>query len=385
MMEEIYEDGMNVPVYNWASHLEASAKEQAIKLAMHPRIHSHVALMPDAHAGMGATIGSVFGTKGCVIPSAVGVDIGCGMCALKTDLPSDPDFAKQAVEAVARVVPVGFKAHDVAQSWHGFDYESQDDELTREIQEEAPFKLGTLGGGNHFIEFQRDNDGMMWIMIHSGSRNVGLKIANHYIRLAKQLNPCDIDSALAHLDVHTPEFNGYIEDMGWALSYALENRHRMMERVLGLVSNLVDHHGLSFTYDLSEMINIHHNYASFECHYGEPVMMHRKGATLAKKGLKGIIPGSMGSYSYIVTGKGCKESFHSCSHGAGRVMGRKQAKKTLSDREVKEALRGVHVKAPGSIKDEAPQAYKDISQVMKDQEDLVEITVELTPLAVVKG
>lgn len=384
-MKEIYESGMNVPVYNWATNLEASAKEQAINLAKHSRIHHHVALMPDAHAGMGATIGSVFGTVDCVIPSAIGYDIGCGMCALETDLDSDFEFAKTVANAVARVIPVGFNGHAEKQEWWGFEYESKDPELTREIQEEAPYKLGTLGGGNHFIEFQHDDKGKMWIMIHSGSRNIGHKIATHYCRLAKELNPCDIDPALAHLEIETDEFNGYIEDMGWALSYALENRRHMMKKVLGLVSNMADYKDLSFTFDLSKMINIHHNYASFERHYDELVMMHRKGATLARKNAMGIIPGSMGTKSFIVRGLGNPESFYSCSHGAGRTMSRSQANKTISQEDVVRALNGVYVKAPGNIKDESPQAYKDISEVMSNQADLVEIVTELTPVAVVKG
>ncbi len=386
-MEILYNaDTMRVPIYNWASHIEPQALQQAINLSNHPKIHHRVALMPDAHYGAGACIGSVFGTEDCVIPSAIGYDLGCGVCALETDLDSDPDFIRQAADIVSKVIPLGFKGHKERQEWYGFDvYESRNSELTKEIKENAPFKLGTIGSGNHFIEFQHDKNGKMWIMIHSGSRNIGHKIATYYCRLAKKLNPCDIDSALSWLDIHTPEFDGYIEDMGFALSYAFENRKRMMEKVLGIVSNLVDKRDLSFTFDLSKMINIHHNYANLEYHFGKTVMMHRKGATLARKDTIGIIPGSMASGSYIVRGLGNKNSFSSCSHGAGRAMSRTQAKKVLSDSDVVNALNGVYVKAPGSIKDEAPQAYKDIHSVMKDQRDLIEIVTELTPVAVVKG
>jgi len=379
---------MLVPVHVWATNLESTAREQAINLGRLPQIFRHVALMPDAHAGQGATIGSVFGCKDAIFPSAVGVDIGCGMCAIPTSVRAKKDITDRCGSSIIRTIPVGFSAHKEPKEWTGFDYESIDPDLTKEIQEEAPYKLGTLGGGNHFIEWQYDEDGRLWIMVHSGSRNVGLKIANHYIRKAKEQNPCEIDRNLAHLDPESEDGKNYIRDMQWALDYAYQNRLRMMYKVLEITQNIYEKSGIPFSVDMGELINIHHNYAAQETHYGELVWMHRKGATLAARGTIGIIPGSMGTGSFIVRGLGNPESFNSCSHGAGRKMGRKAAKERFTKKEVKRELEhaGVTCFSPSSdIRDESPGAYKDIGEVMENQDDLVEIAVHLKPLTVVKG
>lgn len=387
-MEVIFNDDMYVPVYNWATNLEESAREQAKNLGKLPGIFHHVALMPDAHAGQGATIGSVFGTIDRVIPSAIGNDLGCGMCAIPTGVKAIKKITDQCGAIILRNTPVGFAGHKEPQEWSGFDYESYDPELTREIQENAPYKMNSLGGGNHFKEWQYDEDGKLWIMIHSGSRNVGLKIANHYIRKAKEQNPCEIDSNLAHLDAESEDGKNYIRDMEWALDYAYQNRLRMMYQALEITQNIYEKSGIPFTVDLNDLINIHHNYATQEEHYGEILWIHRKGATLASRGTVGIVPGSMGTFSYVTEGLGNPESFNSCSHGAGRKMGRKAAKEHFTKKEVKEGLMqaGVTCFSPSDdIRDESSGAYKDIGEVMENQSDLVKISIHLKPMTVVKG
>jgi tRNA-splicing ligase RtcB len=401
VIEEIYNpDEQRVPVKSWASELDDGAEGQLVNLSRMPYVFHHVSAMPDAHFGMGAPIGSVFASENAIVPSAVGVDIGCGMCALKTENyvneMKKPQFFDAAIEAIFRAIPTGFKGHKQHQTWKsrsdlgGFDYESADSGLSREISQNAAKKLGTLGGGNHFIELQRDADGALWIMIHSGSRNIGKMMADHWMKTAKRQTlerGDDIPKELAYLDVDSPEGRGYISDMQWALAYAYENRLRMMETVVQVLDDILSQQSrVRLGADLDDVINIHHNYAAFEEHFGKKVWVHRKGATLADAETIGIIPGSMGAHSYIVKGKGAEESFRSCSHGAGRRMSRSQARHTISFDQFNNALGPVRLRAGSKdCRDEAPQAYKDIDRVMRDQQDLVEILVDLSPLATVKG
>jgi tRNA-splicing ligase RtcB len=381
----------NKPIKMWLDDIEESALEQARNLANLPFIYRHVALMPDCHMGYGMPIGGVIATKGVVIPNAVGVDIGCGMVACKSDIlaPDDTDVTKAIMQRIRNTVPVGFNHHD--DKCDGAlmpelpEYRS-DSVIFKEYQS-ARSQLGTLGGGNHFIELQKDSDGYLWIMIHSGSRNLGYKVAKYHNDLAKDLNsdwfscvPREWD--LAFLPLGTVEANNYLEEMDYCLKFAFSNRQKMLEACIRAIMREAN-----TAVNFGDQVNIHHNYASMENH-GENVMVHRKGATRARKGELGIIPGSQGTKSYIVRGLGNKASFESCSHGAGRKMGRKQAKRELSLDEQKALLDSqgiVHGIRTENELDEAPGAYKDISVVMGNQRDLVEIVTDLTPIAVIKG
>lgn len=395
MIEVIWnKEDRRKPIKSWATNLEDGALEQAKNLAALPFLYRHVALMPDCHQGFGMPIGGVIATEGVVIPNAVGVDIGCGMCAQKTNIIAE-DFTieklKEIMGEIRKVVPVGFK-HRQEMCEHS-EMPLGDSRIEQEKmpviydQYEAGRKqLGTLGGGNHFIEIQKGDDGFIWIMIHSGSRNLGLKVAQHYNREAKKLNsmyhslvPEKHD--LAFLPIHTKLAKDYMREMNYALEFALANRKKMMEDVKAIFE-------IKASAKFEDFINIHHNYAVMENHYGKNVVIHRKGATSARKGELGIIPGSQGTSSYIVKGSGNEESFMSCSHGAGRKMGRKDAQRSLNFEEEVKSLndKGI-VHSIRSVKelDEAPGSYKDIQQVMDNQTDLVEIVVKLKPLGVIKG
>jgi len=377
------------PIKLWLDDLEPNAKAQAMNLANLPFVHKHVALMPDAHSGYGMPIGGVLATKGVVIPNAVGVDIGCGMCALKTNLEDlDTESLKKVMTGIRKSIPLG-------RDWHN----SKQDEALMPIVEQLPLiagreynralhQLGTLGGGNHFIELQRGSDGFIWAMIHSGSRNIGKTVAEHYNNLAKKMNqrwhvnvPANWD--LAFLPIETDEAHAYIAEMRYCVDFAFANRRLMMERVKEAICSAVD---VDVQFD--DLINIAHNYAAWEHHFGTDVLVHRKGATRARQGETGIIPGSQGTKSYIVEGLGNPESFESCSHGAGRKMGRKQAQRELDlEAEIKRLNdKGIiHAVRNKNDLDEASGAYKDIDVVMANQTDLVRVKVELEPLAVVKG
>lgn len=389
------------PIKLWLDDIEEGALSQAKNLANLPFIHKWVSIMPDSHQGYGMPIGGVIATKGVIIPNAVGVDIGCGMCAVKTSLTEiDTETLKKIMGEIRKVVPVGFKKHKEMQNVLLMPDEIEEGDLMEDfdlpkiIKQEysnAKKSLGTLGGGNHFIEIQKGDDGHIWIMIHSGSRNLGLKIANHYNKLAVELNEkwhskIPKEWELAFLPAESEQGRAYIREMNYAVDFALANRKLMMIRIQNMMIDYFMSQGINFV--IEPMINIAHNYASLENHYRENVWVHRKGATKATEGLTGIIPGSQGSASYIVKGKGNEESFKSCSHGAGRRMGRKQAireldlekeVKALEDKNIIHSIRGINQL------DEAPSAYKDIESVMKNQEDLVEIVVKLQPLAVIKG
>jgi len=390
-----------IPVKMWLDDIEEGALEQAKNLANLPFAFKHIAIMPDAHQGYGMPIGCILATKGVIVPNAVGVDIGCGMCAVKTSLKEiDTDTLKKIMGEIRKVVPVGFNHHKEKQDeslmpdkmnyfpevYDGIVYQEYQNALTQ---------IGTLGGGNHFIEIQKGSDGHIWIMIHSGSRNLGFKVANYYNKLAIELNEKWHSQVpkkweLAFLPTDSKEGQVYIKEMNYCVDFALANRKLMMDNVLLSfirTLNLSKENEIIPKLDL-EFINIAHNYAKLENHFGQNVWIHRKGATQAYKNTIGIIPGSQGTKSYIVQGKGNEDSFKSCSHGAGRRMSRTKAKKELNlEEEIKKMnkLGVIHGMRNINDLDEASSAYKDIQQVMKNQENLVDILVELTPLAVIKG
>jgi len=408
-------ENSKVPIKVWMSEEDYYADEKMVEqvenISKLPFAFSHVALSPDGHVGYGAPIGGIMAAKGVVIPNFVGMDIGCGMCAVKTSLTSlDKEDLKKIMGEIRKAIPVGFNKHKEEQDRtlmpeddNGYDYENfgylysydvVSDEWTKALK-----SLGTLGGGNHFIEIQKGDDGHIWIMIHSGSRNLGLQVANHYNKIAKELNekwytgvPKEWD--LAFLPINSEEGQAYLREMNYCIEYALANRKLMMNRVCEIFkeNTRTERSGIistaSYPTKFDPIINIAHNYAKMENHFGSNVMVHRKGATLASSDTVGIIPGSQGTKSYIVRGKGNPDSFNSCSHGAGRRMGRKQAERELNLEEEVKALdaQGIlHTVRGSKDLDEAPGAYKDIQTVMANQTDLVEVLVTLSPLAVIKG
>jgi tRNA-splicing ligase RtcB len=329
-----------------------------------------------------------------VIANAVGVDIGCGMCAVKTSVQAiKRDALKKIMGDVRKRIPVGFKHHKKAQDEFFMPESSAEDggldelKIVQKEYQAALKQLGTLGGGNHFLEIQQGSDGFIWLMIHSGSRNLGYKVAHHYNKLAIALNRKWHTSEpekwqLAFLPLDGRKGQDYLEEMQYCVDFALANRQLMMQGMQETFAEVVG------DVQFAEMINIAHNYAAMEHHFKKDVMIHRKGATKACAGQLGIIPGSQGTASYIVQGRGEPESFMSCSHGAGRRMGRKQAQKELdlaAEKERLDAIGVIHGIRNTKDLDEAPGAYKDISVVMANQQDLVDILVELRPLAVIKG
>ncbi len=381
------------PVKIWTDDVEESAMQQIENLCTLPFLFHHLAIMPDVHAGMGMPIGGVLACVDAVIPNAVGVDIGCGMCAVKTnwrvdDIPADV-LRKQIMRGIRERIPLGMDHHKERQDESYLPQGHDIDKLTvvKAQYISAQRQVGTLGGGNHFIELQRDEQGMLWIMIHSGSRNLGKQVGDHYNKLAVMLNErwhsvVKPELRLAFLPLRTQEFNDYWAEMQYCVEFALCNRRLMMERIQEVIADALP--GIEF----EPMINIAHNYAAWEHHYGKNVIVHRKGATLAREGIVGIIPGSQGTASYIVEGLGNPDSFNSCSHGAGRLMSRTAAVKTLSlEDEVKKLDEQGIVHAIRSQRDleEAAGAYKDIEQVINNELDLVKILTRLLPIAVIKG
>ena len=375
------------PIKMWLEDIEAGALEQAKNLANLPFIYKHVAIMPDSHQGYGMPIGGVIATEDVIIPNAVGVDIGCGMCAVKTSLTEiSQETLKIIMGEIRNKIPVGYSHHMKKQDEKLMPkMDGVVGEVVQREYEKALYSLGTLGGGNHFIEIQKGSDGHIWIMIHSGSRNLGKQVAEHYDKIAVELNKRWCSSVpkehlLAFLPVESDEGYEYVNEMKYCVDFAFANRKLMMTRI----TNIFDDLGFPVTFD--PMINIAHNYASLEHHFGKNVWVHRKGATLARKGAIGIIPGSMGTKSYIVEGLGNKESFESCSHGAGRRMGRMEAKRVLVLADEQAKMEGI-LGAPRNQDEleEAPGAYKNIDIVMENQKELVKILIELKPLAVIKG
>ena len=390
----MYEIELNgTPIKIWAKHVDAHGMKEIVNLSSLPFIFHHLAFMPDVHGGKGMPIGGVLATEGAVIPNAVGVDIGCGMCAVKTslraeDIPGDV-LRKQLMRGIRKQIPLGFDHHKTAQDPafmpQGFDV----DKLTVVSRQyaSATKQVGTLGGGNHFIELQRDTEGFLWIMIHSGSRNLGAQVGSFYNEKAKVLNrrwysAVDPDIDMAFLPMQSDEAHAYWDEMNYCIEFALCNRRLMMDRICGVLGDVFP------DTQFEPMINIAHNYACWEHHFDRHVIIHRKGATRARLGEVGIIPGSQGTKSYIVEGLGNPDSFQSCSHGAGRAMSRTEAVRNLSlEKEVSRLEEQGIIHAIRGQKDleEAAGAYKDIDVVMACQADLVRITTELSPIAVIKG
>ncbi|KIS25693.1 transferase [Arthrobacter sp. SPG23] len=384
---------INSKLLNWASILDDKTREQALKTSRLPFIYPHLALMPDAHLGIGATVGSVIPTLHAVIPAAVGVDIGCGMIAVRTqyslvDLPKD---RKRLREDIERVIPLsaGHNNRNVLAS-----AEPRIAEL-RKLAANAGFnparymekwhlQLGSLGSGNHFIEVSADETNAVWLFLHSGSRGVGNKIAQHHIGVARDMAAKKHirlpDPDLAYLEEGTPEFRRYIEELRWAQHFALLNREEMMDRVIARFRNWVGGPVKEL-----ERINCHHNFTRQEKHYGKSVWVSRKGAIKAEAGDPGLIPGSMGTASYVVEGLGNPASLNSSPHGAGREYSRTAARKAFSLGELKRAMQGIEFRATEAFIDEIPAAYKPIDVVMRDARDLVRIRHTLRQLINVKG
>ena len=394
--QEINEGG--VPVRIYTGELEPAARAQLVNVSKLPIVHHHVAAMPDVHLGIGATVGSVIPTLRAIIPAAVGVDIGCGMMATQLSLTSsdlDEKALGKVFNQISRDVPVGFGQHN--------DRDVRDHAAKRfkkqlslilgrhpGIQKRKgkntswAHQLGTLGGGNHFIEVCLDEAGRAWVMLHSGSRGIGNAIGTYFIELAKrdaernQLRLPDRD--LAYFPEGARHFDDYVEAVGWAQDYARANREEMMDLVLEAMRR----HLPAFQVT-GAAVNCHHNYVERERHYGEDVWLTRKGAIRARAGDLGIIPGSMGARSYIVRGKGSPESFHSCAHGAGRRMSRNMAQKNFKVEDLVRQTQGVVCRKDKGVLDEIPGAYKDIDTVMAAQADLVEIVHTLKQVVCVKG
>lgn len=383
----------NCPVKIWTDYVEKSAMRQIENLTTLPFLFHHLAIMPDVHTGMGMPIGGVLACKDAVIPNAVGVDIGCGMCAVKTnwkvaDIPTDV-LRKQIMRGIRKRIPMGMDHHKEAQDEKylptGHDIDKM--EIVKRRQEYITKEVGTLGGGNHFIELQKDETGTLWIMIHSGSRNLGKLVGDYYNEKAKKLNErwysvVSPDIRLSFLPLRTDEFNAYWQEMKYCVDFALCNRKLMMKRIEEVIKDAIPEIGFE------PMINIAHNYAAWERHYGQDVIVHRKGATLAREGVIGIIPGSQGTASYIVEGLGNPESFCSCSHGAGRTLSRTAAIRDLNLKEEVErldALGIIHAIRNQNDMQEASGAYKDIETVIANEADLVKVKTRLLPVAVIKG
>lgn len=381
-----------IPIKMWLEDLEQGALEQARNLANLPFAFKHIAIMPDSHQGYGMPIGSVLATFRVVIPNAVGVDIGCGMCAVRTNIKLiEKAKLRKVIEIAKNNIPVGFNWHEEPQD--AFMPEKPDGDshpLIHKHYEKARFQLGTLGGGNHFIEIQKGSDGFIWIMIHSGSRNLGFNVAKHYNIEAKKINAeyhstVTPDMELAFLPIDSELGRAYFREMTYCVEFAKQNRLLMMRR-MALAFSAAGVGTENIPLFGREIINESHNFAAWENHYGKNVIVHRKGATRAYEGELGMVPSSMGTKSYIVKGLGNEESFRSCSHGAGKTMSRKAARDNLSLSEELKTMKGViHGLESTQDLDEAPSAYKDINIVMKNQEALTEVVVELSPLAVIKG
>ena len=385
-----------VPVKVYTGEMEPAARQQLVNISRLPIVHHHVAAMPDVHLGIGATVGSVIPTLRAIIPAAVGVDIGCGMMATRLSLTAndlDEKKLKGIFNQITRDVPVGFAQHDERDAREGRRFGKP----LKRILERHPgigkrigkrshwaLQLGTLGGGNHFIEVCLDEAGRVWVMLHSGSRGIGNAIGSYFIERARrdieqhQIHLPDRD--LAYFQEGAAHFDDYVEAVGWAQDYARANREEMMDIVLEALRR----HLPAFEVT-GGAVNCHHNYVEREEHYGQQVWLTRKGAIRARAGELGIIPGSMGARSYIVRGRGAPESFHSCAHGAGRRMSRNAAHKHFSVHDLETQTQGVICRKDKGVLDEIPGAYKDIDEVMANQSDLVEVVHTLKQVLCVKG
>jgi tRNA-splicing ligase RtcB len=403
---EVIAGETGVPVKAWTRgvQVEDAAKQQLLNVARLPFIYKWIAAMPDVHWGMGATVGSVIPTKKAIIPAAVGVDIGCGMMALRTTLEASqlPDNLHSIRTAIERAVPHGRtdnggkndrgawrtppQAHTEAWTQLKPRYDAIVEKHPKLGRGNDLNHLGTLGTGNHFIEVCLDEAGHVWFMLHSGSRGVGNRIGSYFIELAKDdMQRFYIhlpDQNLAYFPHGTEHFHDYVEAVHWAQDFAMQNRKLMMDAVVAAVRDSGAVPPFAAT---EEVVNCHHNYVAIENHYGENVFVTRKGAVRAKEGDLGIIPGSMGAKSFIVRGKGHPESFHSCSHGAGRAMSRAEAKRRFTIDDHIKATAGVECRKDAEVIDETPAAYKSIEAVMQAQSDLVDVVHTLRQVVCVKG
>jgi tRNA-splicing ligase RtcB len=410
MVQVLQSDGAPIKAWIDGVQLEDSAKKQLLNVASLPFIHHHIAAMPDVHWGMGATVGSVIPTKGAIIPAAVGVDIGCGMVAARTELTANdlPDNLSAIRSAIEKAVPHGRTNHGGEGdrgAWHNVpdavadamaDFDSGDLGTRLKVitdkhpklgkaAKRAPRHLGTLGTGNHFIELCLDEVGAVWVMLHSGSRGIGNAIGQYFIERAKEdmrrwfINLPDQD--LAYLAEASQNFDDYVEAVEWAQNFAMQNRALMLAATVRAIQTAM---GRAFAWG-SVAVNCHHNYVARENHFGANVFVTRKGAVRARTGDLGIIPGSMGAKSFIVRGLGNAESFHTCSHGAGRAMSRTEAKRRFTVADHEAATAGIECRKDADVIDETPMAYKDIDAVMAAQADLVEIVHTLRQVVCVKG
>ncbi|MGE5096268.1 MAG: RtcB family protein [Betaproteobacteria bacterium] len=391
-----------VPVKVWTPSLEPEARRQLENVASLPVVHGHIAAMPDVHAGIGATVGSVIPTKGAIVPAAVGVDIGCGVNAVQISITAKdlPDSLARIRGAIEHAVPVGFETHrsaDMGDDERRHRAKQMQKGLARIVERNPRIatmqkdfretwlkQLGTLGGGNHFIELCLDESDHVWVMLHSGSRGIGNVIGRYFIeRARRELEALDVhlpDRDLAWLAEGTQSFEDYVEAVHWAQDYALENRREMMKAILEAIGPRLPGFRI-----VGEAINCHHNYVARERHFGENVYVTRKGAIRAGEGDMGIIPGSMGARSFIVRGKGNALSLCSCAHGAGRLMSRGEAKRRFTAEDVKRQTAGIECRKDASVIDEIPGAYKPIDEVMANQSDLVEVVHTLRQVVCVKG
>jgi tRNA-splicing ligase RtcB len=389
--EKLKIGGAQKEILSWANH-EFSIQEQVMlrNVSRLPCLFKHVALMPDAHLGKGSMVGSVVATKEAVIPATVGVDIGCGMMAVKTPFKSgilDGKLRELRLK-IEEAIPTGFSQYresvDESSDWDGWNEFADLHEGVHDRRAKAMRQLGTLGGGNHFIEVCLDTENLVWLMLHSGSRNIGKELAERHISTAKslwRLNELP-DPDLAYFISGTPEFQAYWKDLEWAQRYAMKNREIMMTRLLNVFNKMFNHRQ-PFEPELA--VNCHHNYVALEQHYGESVFVTRKGAINAAAGTYGIIPGSMGAKSFIIRGRGLAESFNSCSHGAGRKLSRGAAKRNFTREDLERQTAGVECRKDLGVLDEIPSAYKPIEKVMKNQKDLVHVVAEIKQVVCVKG
>ncbi len=397
-----------IPIKLWLDKIEPDALKQARNLANLENAFHHIAIMPDAHVGYGMPIGGVLATIGTVVPNAVGVDIGCGMAAVKTTVKTINEYTlKQITNKLRKIIPTGFTHHKQAQNWEGFD-RAPDIPIIQQELASACKQIGTLGSGNHFIEILQEvsQEKNIWLMLHSGSRNFGYKVANVYHRKAKRFceeNNIKLpDHELAFLSLDTDLGQEYWQAMNYCLDFARANRHLMMGRLMKVWQEVMGGEFINYNEEHNPQdlplppslarrgsgeiyVSIHHNYASQEKHFGKDVIMHRKGATQALAGQLGIVPGSMGTPSYIVEGLGNPESFMSCAHGAGRRMSRREANRKISKQAADKEIQGIVFTGWQGKYDEAPQVYKNINEVIRAQRDLAKPLVKLKPLAVVIG
>ena len=400
MYIELQHKGTNPKLWTDGVPVEQDAITQIRAMQDLAVVHGPIAIMPDVHVGVGAVVGSVIPTKGAIIPSAVGVDIGCGMAAIQLSLKASdlPESLAAVRSQIERDVPVGFNSH-ARSRWYG-PYGNIGQEVARHLNDfgslaikdrlglvdlgKIDAQIGTLGGGNHFIELCLDTEDNVWVMLHSGSRNIGKTIGECAINMAKEKALREgikhVDSSLAWLDEGTSDFFRYVEGLTWAQTYARLNRDVMMVLVMNALERKLPKFNI-----VNHAINCHHNYASFENHNGEELIITRKGAVSAKKGELGIIPGSMGAKSFIVRGLGNEDSYCSCSHGAGRKLSRGAAKRAFTEADLVAQTMGIECRKDAGVVDEIPAAYKDIDAVMAAQSDLVEVVATLRQVMCVKG